>query len=52
VDDTEVFYQISAFYAPQHSAGVRWNDPAFGISWPCPDPILSDRDRSYPSFED
>lgn len=51
-DDTEVFYQISAFYAPQHSAGVRWNDPAFGICWPCPDPILSDRDRSYPSFED
>ena len=51
VDDTEVFYQISAFYAGDHAAGVRWNDPAFGVWWPCEDPILSDRDRSYPDFE-
>jgi dTDP-4-dehydrorhamnose 3,5-epimerase len=51
VNDSEVFYQMSAFYSPDHVAGVRWDDPAFEIPWPCPDPILSDRDRSYPSFE-
>jgi dTDP-4-dehydrorhamnose 3,5-epimerase len=51
VDDTEIFYQISPAYAPDHAAGVRWDDPAFAISWPCPDSILSERDRSYPSFE-
>ena len=33
-DDTEVFYQMSQFYSPGHSRGVRWNDPAFGIAWP------------------
>ena len=49
-DGTEIFYQISAFYAPDHAAGVRWDDPAFGISWPCPDPILSERDRGYLDF--
>ena len=27
-DNTEVFYQISAFYAPEAGRGVRWNDPA------------------------
>jgi dTDP-4-dehydrorhamnose 3,5-epimerase len=50
-DETEVFYQISEFYRPEQAAGVRWDDPAFGISWPHPDPIVSDRDRSYPDFE-
>lgn len=50
-DDTEVFYQMSAFYAPEAAAGIRWNDPYFGISWPLADPILSEKDRAYPDFE-
>jgi dTDP-4-dehydrorhamnose 3,5-epimerase len=49
-DNSEVFYQISEFYAPQHARGVRWNDPAFAISWPIPHPIMLDRDRNYPDF--
>ena len=49
-DDTELLYQISAFQAPASARGVRWNEPAFGISWPVPDPILSDRDREYLDF--
>jgi dTDP-4-dehydrorhamnose 3,5-epimerase len=48
--NSEVFYQMSAFYAPQHARGVRWNDPAFGIEWPVRQPILVDRDRDYPDF--
>ncbi len=47
MDDTEVLYQISAFYHPESARGVLWNDPAFGIVWPVASPILSDRDRSY-----
>jgi len=49
-DDAEVLYQMSEFYSPEHAAGVRWNDPAFGISWPLPDPILSPKDAAYPDF--
>ena len=49
-DDAKVSYQISEFYAPELARGVRWDDPAFGIEWPLGDPILSDRDRSYPDF--
>jgi dTDP-4-dehydrorhamnose 3,5-epimerase len=48
-DGSEVFYQISVPYSKE-PAGVRWDDPAFGISWPYPDPIMSDRDREYPDF--
>ncbi|HTO48135.1 MAG TPA: dTDP-4-dehydrorhamnose 3,5-epimerase family protein, partial [Burkholderiales bacterium] len=46
-DDTEVLYQMSEFYHPELARGVRWDDPAFAIGWPLPDPILSERDRSY-----
>jgi dTDP-4-dehydrorhamnose 3,5-epimerase len=50
-DNTEVLYEISEFYSPDHARGFRWNDPAFGISWPVPDPILLKRDREYPDFD-
>jgi len=49
-DNTEVFYQMSEFYSPEHARGVRWNDPAFGITWPFPEPIMLERDRNYPDF--
>lgn len=49
-DDTEVLYMISAPYAPDASRGVRWNDPAFGITWPLKDVIVSDRDAALPLF--
>ena len=49
-DDTEALYQISEFYSPEHSRGVRWDDPAFGIAWPPDERMLSERDRSYPDF--
>jgi dTDP-4-dehydrorhamnose 3,5-epimerase len=49
-DNTEVFYQMSEFYHPECAAGVRWNDPAFGIEWAIAHPILSDKDQSYPDF--
>jgi dTDP-4-dehydrorhamnose 3,5-epimerase len=49
-DDTEVVYQMSAFYAPEAGRGFRWNDPTFGIVWPEPVRVISDRDRNYPDF--
>lgn len=50
VDDTEIFYQMSEFYYPESSRGVRWDDPAFGIKWMFNNPIISDRDRKYGNF--
>lgn len=49
-DDTEVAYQISEFHSPDAARGVRWDDPAFAISWPAEVVIVNDRDRSYPEF--
>ena len=51
VDDTEVFYLVSAFYSPDAEGGVRWDDPAFGIKWPMTGHlIISEKDRSLPYF--
>jgi dTDP-4-dehydrorhamnose 3,5-epimerase len=49
-DDTEVLYQMSAAYEAGAARGIRWDDPAFGIRWPAPVVIISQRDRSYPDF--
>jgi len=49
-DNSEVFYQMSEFYAPEYARGVRYNDPAFAIKWPIADAIVLDRDRNYPDF--
>ena len=50
VDDSEVHYQMSHHYVPEQARGVRFDDPAFGIEWPRPDAIVSDRDRQFPDF--
>jgi dTDP-4-dehydrorhamnose 3,5-epimerase len=51
-DECEVFYQISEFYSGDHGRGVRWDDPAFGIEWPGEVHVISERDRSYPDFNE
>ncbi|MCB1033971.1 MAG: dTDP-4-dehydrorhamnose 3,5-epimerase [Acidobacteria bacterium] len=46
-DDTEAFYQISVPYAPGHGRGHRYDDPAFGISWPLPVAKIADKDLQW-----
>jgi dTDP-4-dehydrorhamnose 3,5-epimerase len=48
-DDAEVLYMISEPYTPAAASGVRWNDPAFGITWPeADDRTISARDQAWP----
>lgn len=53
--DCEVFYKVSAPYAPASDAGLLWDDPAIGIDWPLPPgitPLLSARDAALPRLAD
>ena len=51
VDGTDVLYMISDPYVAEAAAGVRWDDPAFGIEWPgADDRTISDRDRAWPDY--
>jgi len=50
-DSSEVFYQISRRYDRASARGVRYDDPAFGIDWPGPIKVISERDRNWPGLE-
>jgi len=47
-DNTEVFYQISEFYAPDQARGMRYDDPKLNIKWPLPVAVISEKDRQWP----
>jgi dTDP-4-dehydrorhamnose 3,5-epimerase len=50
-DECEVLYQMTDFHVPSLAAGVRWNDPAFAISWPIKTGlVIAPRDAQYPDF--
>lgn len=51
VENSEVFYQMYEYFAPECADGVRWDDPAFGIKWPLQHPILSAKDLAYDDFQ-
>ena len=47
-DGAEVNYLISAYYQPDASVGVRYDDPAFDIAWPLEVSVISERDLGWP----
>ena len=52
--DTEVLYKLSAFWAPDHERGIRWNDPALDIDWPVTEAeaVVSPKDAALPGLAD
>lgn len=46
-EEVHLIYQHSAYYTPETEGGVRFDDPAFGIEWPLPVGIMSERDSSF-----
>lgn len=50
VDDAQVAYLISDFYAPGAADGVRYDDPDLAISWPSPVAAISERDLALPTL--
>jgi dTDP-4-dehydrorhamnose 3,5-epimerase len=46
-DGTEVFYQMSEFYAPKFARGIRYDEPKLGIQWPLPVTSISDQDLNW-----
>ena len=48
--ESTVEYLMSTVFEPTAAAGVRWDDAAFGIHWPCPPRVMAERDRTWPDF--
>lgn len=51
-DDTDVLYQMSAFYRPELARGIRWDDSDLGFDWPLPVSAISPRDRNLPRLRE
>jgi dTDP-4-dehydrorhamnose 3,5-epimerase len=48
--NTEVFYKVDNLYSKDCDAGLLWNDPTIGITWPIAerDAVVSEKDRNLP----
>ncbi|WP_375456063.1 dTDP-4-dehydrorhamnose 3,5-epimerase family protein [uncultured Methylobacterium sp.] len=49
-DETEVLYMIDKPYVADAARGVRWDDPAFALTWPEPVTVIAERDRAFPDW--
>ncbi len=50
-DRSELFYCVTAFYAPDAERGLRHDDPAFGIEWPRDVQAISEKDQQWAPYE-
>ncbi len=48
----EVIYKTTNVYSLQCEAGVIWNDEDLNIKWPIKEPILSEKDRKWPTLRE
>ena len=51
-DVTETSYQVGEFYTPESEGGLRYDDPALGLTWPLPVTEMSDKDRAWALLEE
>ena len=49
-DTVQFLYKCSDFYDPADERGILWNDPGLGISWGIDTPLLSEKDRRWPTL--
>lgn len=49
-DDALVLYQLTATYAPEDEAAIRWDDPTLAIAWPLAEAVVSPRDAAAPRW--
>ncbi|WP_345951547.1 MULTISPECIES: dTDP-4-dehydrorhamnose 3,5-epimerase [unclassified Mucilaginibacter] len=51
-DCTAVAYQVTQFYHNTAERAYRWDDPAFGISWPFKPVLVSEKDKAHARFDE
>jgi dTDP-4-dehydrorhamnose 3,5-epimerase len=51
-DQSELIYKHDTVYQRNFDCGIIWNDPVINISWPCREPIVSEKDKQLMSYSD
>lgn len=51
-DEADFCYKCTDYYTPANEQGIIWNDPEINIPWPVENPVLSPKDKLYPSLNE
>ncbi len=51
-DTADVLYKCTDVYSPANERGIIWNDPTLAIAWPITEPLVSQKDRGYPTLRE
>ena len=51
-ESADVNYLCTHEYSKVNEKGIMWNDKTVAISWPVQDPIVSEKDASFPQLQD
>lgn len=52
LEDAVFYYKCSNYYHKESEGGLHWNDKDLDIDWKVEFPILSERDQTWPTFQE
>ena len=51
-DEVKFAYKTDNYYNKASEGAIRWDDPTIGVKWGLENPILSEKDKTSPLFDD
>lgn len=48
--ETDVLYQMDRMYRPGFARGLRYDDPAIGVTWPAEPKVVAPADLAWPAL--